>query len=234
MADAPHGRASWPTGSRSSWPRPSRCGSRTRGSGFVTDHRRPGHRRPARGDGLLHGARRRGRSAPTPPPRWRVAQGRAARRGRPADRRALHAVAHASSPTPCRRPPSTSRSCSPKAPRPDAEVLTAPPPRRPVRGRAPTPTARRADRGRRRGPDDQHRAGRRAGRRQAGRADLARRRRADPPARRHPPGRPRRHARPDGHRGAGARHRAGHPAARPPCADGQDLRRDDPARRQRR
>ena len=45
---------------------------------------------------------------------------------------------------------------------------------------------------------------------------------------RHPQGRPRRHARPDGDRRPGARRRPGHPAARPPGADRQGLRRDDP------
>ena len=50
-------------------------------------------------------------------------------------------------------------------------------------------------------------------------------------ARRHPQGRPRRHARPDGDRRAGARRRPGHPAARPPDADREVLRRDDPAGR---
>ena len=45
--------------------------------------------------------------------------------------------------------------------------------------------------------------------------DQPRRRRPGPPAVRHPQGRPRRHARPDGDRRAGARRRPGHPAARP-------------------
>ena len=48
-----------------------------------------------------------------------------------------------------------------------------------------------------------------------------RRRRPLPPAGRHPQGRPRRHARPDGHRRARARRRPGHPAARPPRAHRQ-------------
>ena len=43
-----------------------------------------------------------------------------------------------------------------------------------------------------------------------------RRRRPGPAAGRHPQGRPRRHARPDGDRRARARRRPGHPAARPP------------------
>ena len=78
------------------------------------------------------------------------------------------------------------------------------------------------DRGCATGPGSAGRPGRR---RQAGRLDLARRRRPGAAARRHPQGRPRRHAGPDGHRRAGARRRAGHPAARPPRADRQGLRR---------
>ena len=62
-------------------------------------------------------------------------------------------------------------------------------------------------------------------RRQAGRADVARRGRPGPPAGPHPQGRPRRHARPDGHRCAAARRQQGHPAARPPRADREGLRR---------
>ncbi len=53
----------------------------------------------------------------------------------------------------------------------------------------------------------------------AGGDDLARRRRPRTPPRRHPQGRPCRHPRPDGDRGAGARRRPGHPPARPPDAD---------------
>ena len=52
-----------------------------------------------------------------------------------------------------------------------------------------------------------------------------------PPPRRHPQGRPRRHARPDGDRRAGAGGRPGDPAARSPGPDRQGLRRDDPAGR---
>jgi hypothetical protein len=60
---------------------------------------------------------------------------------------------------------------------------------------------------------------------------LARRRRPRTPPGRHPQGRPRRHARPDGDRRAGARHRPGHPAARAPDAHREGVRRHDPARR---
>ena len=81
----------------------------------------------------------------------------------------------------------------------------------------PTPTRTR----------DRPRPGRR---RQARGHHLARRGRPGPPAGRHPQGRPRRHARPDGHRRAGARRQPGHPAARPPDADRQGVRRHDPAR----
>ena len=60
-------------------------------------------------------------------------------------------------------------------------------------------------------------------RRQAGRLDLARRRRPAASRRAHPPGRARRHARPDGHGRPGRRRRQGHPAADPPRADRQGL-----------
>ena len=106
---------------------------------------------------------------------------------------------------------------------------------RDVRRRAPTRTACRArtTTSERMTPASTGRIGaRRAARRgQAGRAHLARRGRPGPPTGRHPQGRPRRHARPDGHRRAGARHRPGDEAARPPRADRQVVRRDDPARR---
>ena len=46
----------------------------------------------------------------------------------------------------------------------------------------------------------------------------------------HPQGRARRHARPDGHRRAGARRRQGHPAAAPPRAGRQGVLGDDPPR----
>ena len=69
------------------------------------------------------------------------------------------------------------------------------------------------------------RAQRAGHRRQARRADLARRGGQDPPAGGHPPGRARRHARPDGHRRAGGRRGEGHPAARPPGADREGVRR---------
>ena len=61
--------------------------------------------------------------------------------------------------------------------------------------------------------------------------DVARRRRPGTPTGRHPQGRPRRHARPDGDRRAGARRQPRHPAARPPDADREGVRRHDPARR---
>ena len=52
-----------------------------------------------------------------------------------------------------------------------------------------------------------------------------------PPPGRHPQGRPRRHPRPDGDRGARARRRARHPAARAPDADREGVRRHGAARR---
>ena len=61
--------------------------------------------------------------------------------------------------------------------------------------------------------------------------DVARRRRPGTPAGRHPQGRPRRHARPDGDRRARARRQPRHPAARAPDADREGVRRHDPARR---
>ena len=60
--------------------------------GHGDDHRRPGHRRPARRDRLLHRARRRG-GAGRLRGRARVGPRRAAQRGRPADRGAVHADA---------------------------------------------------------------------------------------------------------------------------------------------
>ena len=68
-------------------------------------------------------------------------------------------------------------------------------------------------------------------RRQAGRDDVPRRRGPRTPPGRHPQGRPRRHPRPDGDRGAGARRRARHPPARAPDADREGVRRHGAARR---
>ena len=118
------------------------------------DHRHAGDRRPARGDGLLHGVRpdderaghRRGAGE---------RQGRAALRGRPADRRPAHADpgVHADA---CRRTPGTSTTCSTRPGRADAEVARqrrAPPPTpaRPTRTARPT---RATTRGRRSAAED--------------------------------------------------------------------------------
>ena len=67
-------------------------------------------------------------------------------------------------------------------------------------------------------------------RRQAAGLDQPRRRRPRPPAVRHPQGRPRRHPRPDGDRGARARRRPGDQAAHLPRRLRQGLHGDDPAR----
>ena len=84
-------------------------------------------------------------------------------------------------------------------------------PATPIRTRS---RCRRGRRGRR-----SDRAAVRSGhRRQAVRLDVSRRRRPDAPARRHPQGRPCRHARPDGHGRPGARHQPRDPAAGPPDA----------------
>ena len=67
-------------------------------------------------------------------------------------------------------------------------------------------------------------------RRQAAGLDQPRRRRSGPPAVRDPQGRPRRHPRPDGDRGARARRRPGDQAAHLPRRLRQGLHGDDPAR----
>ena len=140
-------RASWPTASRSSSPRRSRCGSRTRGSGFVTITDDAGHRRPARGHGLLHGATATTRSGPTPRPRWRAPRASCAPRSaaRPAcgTRRRWR-----SSPTPSRRTPRTSRTCSRRSPAADAEVHRGRRGRDLRRRGRPVPRAARRRRGR--------------------------------------------------------------------------------------
>ena len=80
--------------------------------GFVTDHRRAGHQRPARGDRVLHGpGLRAGEGGHGRGPG--VGQGRAAHRGRAADRACGTRRRWPSSPTPCRRPPGTSTTCWP-------------------------------------------------------------------------------------------------------------------------
>ena len=66
-------------------------------------------------------------------------------------------------------------------------------------------------------------------RRQAGRNDVARRGRPDSATGSDPARRSRRHARSDGDRRLGDRGRTRHPTAQSPCADGQKLRRHDPA-----
>ena len=63
------------------------------------------------------------------------------------------------------------------------------------------------------------------------RPDLARRGGAGTPAGRHPQGRSRGHPRPDGDRGARARHQPRHAAARASDAHREGVRRDHPARR---
>ena len=98
------------------------------------------------------------------------------------------------------------------------------------RGRRARGRARRADRDRRPGVSAPVRL-RPGRRRQGGGHDLARRRRKGPPARRHPQGRPCRHARPDGDRGAAARGQPGDAAARPPDAHREGVRRHRAARR---
>ena len=103
-------------------------------------------------------------------------------------------------------------------------------PARPTPTRSPARPTTSDDPERRAGRATSDRASGAGRRRQARRPDLARRRRAGPPAGRHPQGRARRHARPDGHRRAGARRQPGHPAARPPDADREGVRRHRPAR----
>ena len=162
-----------------------------------------------------------------------VGQGPDPLRGRQAARHAARADAGVHPRRAARRPPATSTSCSPRraspTPRSRAAARVRRTPARPTRtrSRARTTSSTRLDEPTR-VTDATGRAGRR---RQAGRDDLARRGRPGPPARRHPQGRPRRHPRPDGHRRAGARRQPGHPAARPPDAHREGVRRHDPARR---
>ena len=186
-------------------------------------HRRPGDRRPPARDHLLHGLRLR----------------RGARRHRAALESAKGMLrTEVGKRTGIRLTPSLefvpdalpegAAHLEDLLPRPRAPTPRSP---RGRRGRATpaTPTRTRSagdddeDDDARRGRRDDGRltrgrrpaARRDAPRRQAGRLDQPRRRRPDAPAGRHPPGRPRRHARPDGHRRAGARGRPGDPAARP-------------------
>ena len=89
--------------------------------GFVTDHRRPGDRRPAARHGLLHRLRRR-RGAGAPRPRaLESAKGVLRSRGRQADRHPAHADAGVHR---RRRPGERRAHRGPAAPRPqrDAEV----------------------------------------------------------------------------------------------------------------
>ena len=185
----------------------------------VTDVRVTGDS-PA-GDGVLHRARRGGRPGEHGG-RAGVGQGPAPLRGRQAARHAARADPDLRGRRRSRRTPATSTRCWPgprpstRRPRPGASSRT---PARPTPTRSPARTTRtrprsRGDPARRLVPRSSDSRLRPRRRRQAGRDDLPRRRRPGTPAGRHPQGRPRRHPRPDGHRGPGARGQPRHPAAR--------------------
>ena len=210
--------------------------------GLRHHHRRPGHRRHPAGHDLLHRPRR-GRAARRHGGGAGVGQGADPLRGRQAARDAARA-------DPDVRPRRAARDGPPprRGARQGARPRTRPwrppasrrTPARPTRTRSPARSPRTTTSTTSRSSRPPRRPRRTRDRRLRGRpawssstsrrADVARRRGAGPACPRHPQGRPRRHARPDGHRRARARRRPGHPAARPPDADREGLRRHRPAR----